>query len=122
MNLLNYAKTLAAYNRWMNDRIYAACATLSDEERKRDVGAFFKSIHGTLNHIILGDRVWLGRFTGVPFSVQSLDQELYAEFAELRSQRHHVHQRAEFVRPTRHERHHGLRHVPVPAGLQRQVV
>ena len=87
MNPLNYAKTLAAYNRWMNDRIYAACAALSDEERKRDVGAFFKSIHGTLNHILLGDRVWMGRFTGVPFSVQSLDQELYAEFAELRAQR-----------------------------------
>jgi uncharacterized damage-inducible protein DinB len=87
MDPLEYAKTLADYNRWMNDRIYAACAKLSDEQRKRDAGAFFKSIHGTLNHILLGDRVWLGRFIGVPFLFRSLDQELYAEFAGLRAQR-----------------------------------
>jgi uncharacterized damage-inducible protein DinB len=87
MNPTQHAKTLAAYNLWMNDRIYAASATLSDEQRKRDAGAFFKSIHGTLNHILLGDRVWLGRFTGVAFSFKSLDQELYADFAELRAQR-----------------------------------
>ena len=78
---------MAAYNRWMNDRIYAACAKLSDEQRKRDMGAFFKSIHGTLNHILLGDRLWFGRFTGVPFVVQALNQELYADFDELRAQR-----------------------------------
>jgi len=87
MNPTDYAKTLAAYNRWMNDRIYDACAKLSDEERKRDAGAFFKSIHGTLNHILLGDRVWLGRLVGVPFVVKTLDQELYADFTELRAQR-----------------------------------
>ena len=87
MNPLQYAKTLAAYNRWMNDKIYAACSKLSDEERKRDAGAFFKSVHGTLNHILLGDRVWLGRFTAVPFVFESLGQELYGEFAELRAQR-----------------------------------
>jgi uncharacterized damage-inducible protein DinB len=87
MNPIEYAKTMAAYNRWMNDRIYAACAKLSDEQRKRDMGAFFKSIHGTLNHILLGDRLWFGRFTGVPFAVQALNQELYADFAELRAQR-----------------------------------
>ena len=87
MQPTDYAKTLAAYNRWMNDRIYAACAKLSDEERKRDAGAFFKSVHGTLNHILLGDRVWFGRFVGVPFVVNALNQELYADFAELRAQR-----------------------------------
>jgi uncharacterized damage-inducible protein DinB len=88
MNRLEYAKTKATYNRWMNDRIYAACAKLADQDRKRDVGAFFKSIHGTLNHILVGDRVWLGRFTEVPFTVRSLDQELYADFTQLRAQRH----------------------------------
>jgi uncharacterized damage-inducible protein DinB len=82
-----WAQTLAAYNRWMNERLYALCADLSDAERKRDRGAFFRSIHGTLNHGLLGDRVWLGRFTGVPFAVASLDQELYADFAELRAER-----------------------------------
>ncbi len=78
---------MAAYNRWMNERIYECCARLSDEERKRDVGAFFKSIHGTLNHLLLGDRIWLGRFKGRPFKVESLAQELYADFAELCAER-----------------------------------
>jgi uncharacterized damage-inducible protein DinB len=78
---------MAGYNRWMNEKLYALCATLSDEERKRDRRAFFRSIHGTLNHLLLTDRAWLGRFTGHPLSFRSLDQELYADFDELRRQR-----------------------------------
>lgn len=85
---------LARYNRWMNDSLYRAGATLSDEARKRDVGAFFKSIHGTFNHLLLADRVWLARFKGVTApdgfmapGIRSLDQELYADFDELRRQR-----------------------------------
>src|SRR5687767_4180938 len=83
----DYARTMAAYNRWMNGRLYECCAKLSDAERKRDAGAFFKSIHGTLNHLLLGDRIWLGRFSRQPFQVGSLDQELHADFAELRAAR-----------------------------------
>jgi uncharacterized damage-inducible protein DinB len=79
--------TMARYNRWMNERLYECCSRLPDEARKRDMGAFFKSIHGTLNHLLLADRVWLGRFTGKPFVVSSLAQELYAEFEQLRSER-----------------------------------
>lgn len=82
-----HARTMASYNRWMNRRLYDCCATLPDEERRRDVGAFFRSIHGTLNHLLLGDRLWLGRFTGKPFPVKSLDQELYADFDVLRTER-----------------------------------
>jgi uncharacterized damage-inducible protein DinB len=85
--LAKHAQTMAAYNRWMNDKLYAACAELSDEERKLDRHAFFKSIHGTLNHILLGDRVWFGRFIGKPYQVRSLDQELYADFTDLRAER-----------------------------------
>src|SRR5947209_5438979 len=87
MNAINYARAMASYNRWMNIRIYDACSILSDEERKRDVGAFFKSIHGTLNHLLLADRIWMGRFTGRPFGFKSLDQELYLDFAQLRAER-----------------------------------
>jgi uncharacterized damage-inducible protein DinB len=61
---LSYTRTMQTYNRWMNDRLYDCCSKLSDEERKRDVGAFFKSMHGSLNHLLLADRIWLGRFTG----------------------------------------------------------
>ena len=85
--LAKQAQTMAAYNRWMNEKLYAACAELSDEERKLDRHAFFKSIHGTLNHILLADRVWFGRFIGKPFPMRSLDQELYADFADLRAER-----------------------------------
>src|SRR5712691_11536125 len=87
METLIFAQTMARYNKWMNERVYECCARLSDRERKEDVGAFFKSIHGTLNHLLLGDRIWLGRFTGQPFTVSSLAEELYAEFSELRMQR-----------------------------------
>jgi uncharacterized damage-inducible protein DinB len=59
----NY-RALARYNTWMNRRIYAVCLRMSDEERTRDVGAFFKSIHGTLNHLLMGDHAWLLRCTG----------------------------------------------------------
>jgi len=81
------ARTMAAYNRWMNEGLYGVCAALSDDARKADRGAFFRSIHGTLNHLLLADKVWMGRFTDRPFAVRSLDQELYADFAELRSER-----------------------------------
>lgn len=78
-----HARDMAAYNQWMNDRLYAVCAEIDDAERRRDRGAFFKSIHGTLNHILLADRVWLGRFTGEPFRVDSLAQELCHDFDDL---------------------------------------
>jgi uncharacterized damage-inducible protein DinB len=57
----NY-RFLAGYNRWFNERLYEACEQLTDEERKRHRGAFFGSIHGTLNHILWGDKMWLARF------------------------------------------------------------
>ena len=82
-----YARTLARYNRWMNGKLYESAAALDDASRKVDTGAFFKSIHGTLNHILLADRVWMGRFVGPAFVPQSLAQELYADFAELRRER-----------------------------------
>jgi len=97
--LTDHYRALARYNTWMNERVYAVCAELPDEERKRDRGAFFRSIHGTLNHILLADRAWLGRFTrdpacgqsldasGAPIAVRSLDQELYADFRDLRRER-----------------------------------
>ena len=77
----------AAHNRWMNEKLFAVCGRLADEERKRDMGAFFRSIHGTFNHLLLVDRLWLGRVRHAPFSIVSLDQELYADFAVLARER-----------------------------------
>lgn len=86
--MLDQCRALARYNRWMNDKIYAVAAELSDEERKRDLGAFFRSVHGTLNHLLLADRVWLGRFGAMPpLQIGSLADELFADFSELRRER-----------------------------------
>lgn len=54
----------AEYNLWMNEKLYAAAAQLSDAQRKRDLRAFFKSLHGTLDHILWGDTAWLARLQG----------------------------------------------------------
>lgn len=82
-----YLATMSDYNRWMNQRLYAVCAELPDAERKQDRGAFFESVHGTLNHLLHGDRAWLGRFTGRPYDLPRLGSQLYADFAELRIER-----------------------------------
>jgi uncharacterized damage-inducible protein DinB len=83
---MNYYTTIASYNQWMNQKLYAVCADIPNLDRQSDRGAFFKSIHGTLNHILVADRIWLGRFTQQPFTSQ-LDNELYSNFSELRTQR-----------------------------------
>ena len=84
---LDYVNRMTRYNRAMNERLYECSARLSDAERKEDVRAFFKSVHGTLNHLLLGDRIWMGRFMDNPITVKSLDQELYSDFEELRRER-----------------------------------
>ena len=83
----SHPRMMAQYNRWMNERLYTHCAELPDAQRRLDRGAFFGSIHGTLNHLLLGDRIWLSRFLGRSFVVAGLDQELVADFGELWEQR-----------------------------------
>jgi uncharacterized damage-inducible protein DinB len=78
---------LAAYNAWANERLYDAAARVPDAEYRRDRGAFFGSLHGTLNHLLVGDRIWMHRFTGAGAAPNELDAILYKDFAELRSAR-----------------------------------
>ena len=54
----------AGYNAWCNERLYAAAAAVRDADYRADRGAFFKSLHGTSNHLLVGDRIWMRRFTG----------------------------------------------------------
>ncbi len=61
-----YVQRMARYNRWQNENLYGAADTLSDDERRRERGAFFGSIHKTLNHLLWGDRTWMSRFTDLP--------------------------------------------------------
>jgi uncharacterized damage-inducible protein DinB len=77
----------AAYNAWCNERLYDAAATLSDADYRADRGAYFKSVHGTLNHLMVGDRIWMRRFTGVGEMPPSLDAILYDDFDSLRAAR-----------------------------------
>jgi uncharacterized damage-inducible protein DinB len=78
---------MARYNTLANRKLYEACSQLTDEERKRIRPAFFKSIHGTLNHIMVGDRIWMGRFEGKQMPSTNLDAILYEEFDELQQVR-----------------------------------
>jgi uncharacterized damage-inducible protein DinB len=77
----------AGYNAWCNRRLYDAAAGLSDADYRADRGAFFKSVHGTLNHLLVGDRIWMRRFTGTGDVPASLDAILYADFVPLRATR-----------------------------------
>lgn len=78
---------LAGYNAWANERVYAAAAALSDADYRADHGAFFGSIHGTLNHLLVGDRIWMHRFTGEGPSPTKLDAILHEDFEGLRAAR-----------------------------------
>ena len=75
---------MAGYNAWCNERIYDAASQLSDADYRADRGAFFKSIHGTLNHILVADRIWMRRFTGEGEAPNRLDVILFEDFVELR--------------------------------------
>ena len=77
----------ARYNRLANQTLYEACAALTDEERRRDLGAFFRSIHGTLNHLLLGDRIWMTRFEGGNHPSTNLGAFLHDDFVALRRAR-----------------------------------
>jgi uncharacterized damage-inducible protein DinB len=90
-------RMFAAYNTWCNERLYDAASAVNDTDYRADRGAFFKSLHGTLNHLLVGDRTWMARFTGEGELPKSLDAILYGDFAALRAAR-----RTEDARITRY--------------------
>ena len=87
LSLVENFRMLARYNTLANGRLYEACARLPAAERKKARPAFFGSIHGTLNHIMVGDRIWLARFEGAQVPSSNLDAVLYEGFEELREAR-----------------------------------
>ncbi len=80
-------RMFAAYNRWANAIVYDAATALSEEELSRDTGAFFGSLIGTLNHLLVADRIWLKRFTGQGRAPASLDTILHTDLPALRAAR-----------------------------------
>ena len=85
--LIKHFQMFAQYNALANHKLYEVCAQISDTERKRTRLAFFQSIHGTLNHLMVGDRIWLTRFEGKQIPSTRLDAILYDDFDELREAR-----------------------------------
>jgi uncharacterized damage-inducible protein DinB len=75
---------LAGYNRWANDRIFEAAAALSPEAFAAEQGAFFGSIRGTLNHLLVTDRMWLARLSGQPLPPYALDAVVFDDLVALR--------------------------------------
>jgi uncharacterized damage-inducible protein DinB len=61
-----YVQRMARYNRWQNENLYGVAETLSDDERRKERGAWFGSIHKTMSHLLWGDKVWMSRFTDLP--------------------------------------------------------
>ena len=84
-----YVRTMAEYNAEMNRRLYRAAARLSDAERRASRGAFWGSIHGTLTHILWGDRQWMSRFDDWPKPATPIKQsaQMIEDFTELRTAR-----------------------------------
>ena len=74
---------MARYNAWANARLYAMAGRLTDEQYRRDVGAYFKSLHGTLNHLLVADRIWMRRMTGNGDTPTALDAILYDDLPSL---------------------------------------
>ena len=85
--LVAHYRMLGRYNAWANGRLYGAVAGLDPVEYKADRGAFFKSVHGTLNHLLVTDRIWMRRFTGEGDAPDRLDAILCETFEALKAAR-----------------------------------
>jgi uncharacterized damage-inducible protein DinB len=79
--------SFARYNQWANRLLYDAAASVPDADYRGDRGAFFKSLHGTLNHLLVADQIWMKRFTGEGEVVDRLNTILHDDLASLRTAR-----------------------------------
>jgi uncharacterized damage-inducible protein DinB len=104
MDMLTHIQRMGEYNHWMNQKLYAACAQITPAELGRDRQAFFGSILGTLNHLLVADIVWLKRFAAHPRNFSALkplesisqpialNQILHNDFVALRHDRNDLDQ------------------------------
>ena len=85
-----YVRTMADYNRWQNQNLYGAADKLTDAQRKEQRGAFFGSIHATLNHLLWADQIWMSRLAGTPKpKAAGIPQSIsmYEDWSELKRQK-----------------------------------
>jgi uncharacterized damage-inducible protein DinB len=86
-DMIEHLRMLARYNRIANQRLYGACAEISDGEYRRPRAGSFSSIHGLLNHLLLSDRLWMKRFQGEASTTPPLDLILCENFTDLKAAR-----------------------------------
>ncbi len=84
---MNNFSLMARFSAWVNDRLYDSVSGLSEGAYKQDRKAFFGSIHNTLNHILVVDRLFSGRIQGTDRGIRGLDQTLFDDFESLRAAR-----------------------------------
>jgi len=84
-----YVQRMARYNRWQNENLYGVADRLSDEERRRERGAFFGSIHKTFSHLLWSDRMQMSRFTDVPRPQAGIPESvsLYPDWDAMKDER-----------------------------------
>jgi uncharacterized damage-inducible protein DinB len=84
-----YVQRMARYNRWQNQNLYGVADQLGDEERRRERGAWFGSIHKTLSHLLWADRVWMSRFSDTPRPDAGIPESvsLYPDWDKLKAER-----------------------------------
>lgn len=85
--MLDHYKMFADYNRWANRLVYEAAGKLDDAQYRENKGAFFGSLHATLNHVLAADRIWMKRFTGTGEAPKTLDAILFDNFTALSAAR-----------------------------------
>jgi uncharacterized damage-inducible protein DinB len=78
---------MANYNAWANARLFRAAGMLTEALYRKEVGAYFRSLHGTLNHLLVADRIWMHRLTGTGEHPEKLDAILFADLPILHAAR-----------------------------------
>ena len=86
MNLRRHCELMAEYHGWAYATLFAGLDAIDDERYRLDCGLFFRSIHGTLNHLLLADLIWYGRLAADPYPVRTLADEIETDRAALRAQ------------------------------------
>jgi uncharacterized damage-inducible protein DinB len=79
--------TMANYNAWANARLFRMASAQPDDLYRKDVGAYFKSLHGTLNHLLTADRIWMRRLTGTGEHPNKLDAIAFYDLPSLHAAR-----------------------------------
>jgi uncharacterized damage-inducible protein DinB len=84
MDLHQHLRLMADYHHWALSRLYECIDPLSDADYRRATGQYFKSVHGTLNHLLVVEHLWQARMADTAFTVSGLDAELETDRAGLR--------------------------------------